>query len=102
MLLDPDGENGKSAGSFFMNPTLSPADATAVEARVAEFAPLAPGERMPSYAAPNGVKLSAAWLIERAGFVKGSGEGRVGISTRHSLAIVNRGGATSAAIVDFA
>jgi UDP-N-acetylmuramate dehydrogenase len=48
------------------------------------------------------VKLSAAWLIERSGLAKGHGEGRVGLSTRHTLAIVNRGGATAAEVVAFA
>jgi UDP-N-acetylmuramate dehydrogenase len=99
MVLDPSDENGKSAGSFFMNPTLAEADVAAVRARAA----LAPGERMPEFPAGAGrVKLSAAWLIERAGFRKGTARGAVGISTRHSLAIVNRGGATAADIATFA
>jgi UDP-N-acetylmuramate dehydrogenase len=95
MVLDPEGENGKSAGSFFMNPTVSAAEADRVAASI--------GEQMPRFPAPNGhVKLSAAWLIERAGFTKGTHDGPVGISTKHSLAIVNRGGATAAQIVAFA
>ena len=57
---------------------------------------------MPRFAAPGGVKLSAAWLIEQAGFSKGTSDGAVGISTRHALAIVNRGGATGAQLFDFA
>jgi UDP-N-acetylmuramate dehydrogenase len=48
------------------------------------------------------VKLSAAWLIERSGLTRGQGEGPVGLSTRHTLAIVNRGGATARQVVDFA
>lgn len=103
MVLDPKDENGKSAGSFFMNPTVSAAEAEAVSARVTEAGVLAPGEQMPRYPASSGqVKLSAAWLIERAGFAKGTRDGAVGISTKHSLAIVNRGGATAAHIVAFA
>jgi UDP-N-acetylmuramate dehydrogenase len=95
MVFDPAGENGKSAGSFFTNPTVSAEEADRVAAAI--------GEQMPRFAAPNGqVKLSAAWLIERAGFQKGTHDGPVGISTQHSLAIVNRGGATAAQIVAFA
>jgi UDP-N-acetylmuramate dehydrogenase len=57
---------------------------------------------MPRYPVGERIKLSAAWLIERAGFVKGTTDGAVGISTRHALAIVNRGGATAAEILGFA
>jgi UDP-N-acetylmuramate dehydrogenase len=101
MVLDPAGENGRSAGSFFMNPTLDAAALEAVRARVART--LGPGAQMPEYPAAGGrTKLSAAWLIERTGFGKGSGDGAVGLSTRHTLAIVNRGGATAAEVVAFA
>ena len=101
MVLDPDDENGKSAGSFFTNPTVDRAALEDVRARVARL--VGPGATMPEYPAASGrVKLSAAWLIERAGFGKGAGEGRVGLSTRHTLAIVNRGGATAAEVVAFA
>ena len=48
------------------------------------------------------MKLSAAWLIEQSGFVKGTSEGNVGISTRHALALINKGGATACEIVAFA
>lgn len=103
MLLDPGGENGQSAGSFFMNPTLDDAALATVSARVAAAGALGPGETMPAYPAGAGrTKLAAGWLIERAGFGKGAGEGRVGLSTKHALAIVNRGGATAAEIVTFA
>jgi UDP-N-acetylmuramate dehydrogenase len=103
MLLDPGGENGRSAGSFFMNPTLDAAALAAVTARVAEAGVLCDGEAMPAYPAAAGrTKLAAGWLIERAGFGKGAGAGRVGLSTKHALAVVNRGGATAAEIVAFA
>lgn len=95
MVLDPASENGRSAGSFFTNPTVSAAEADRVAAAIAE--------EMPRFPAPdNRIKLSAAWLIERAGFGKGTHDGPVGISTKHSLALVNRGGATAAQIVAFA
>jgi UDP-N-acetylmuramate dehydrogenase len=97
MVIDPGDENGRSAGSFFMNPTLDAAAAARVRAL------LGPGEAMPEFPAGEGmVKLSAAWLIEHAGFPKGTREGRAGLSTRHALAVVNRGGATAAEIVAFA
>ena len=57
---------------------------------------------MPRFAAGDQVKLSAAWLIENAGLAKGTSDGPVGISTRHALAIVNRGGASAAQILRFA
>lgn len=92
MLADPEDPNARSAGSFFMNPILSEAEAAAVQARV--DAPL------PSHpAGPGRVKLSAAWLLEQAGFGRGWGEGRVGLSERHCLAVINRGGATTAELV---
>jgi UDP-N-acetylmuramate dehydrogenase len=103
MLLDPADENGRSAGSFFMNPVVSEAMFSSLKARLADDGSLAPGEVVPSFPGGGGlVKLSAAWLIERAGFRKGTRDGSVGLSTRHALAIVNRGGASAAAIVAFA
>jgi UDP-N-acetylmuramate dehydrogenase len=95
MVVDPSDPDSKSAGSFFTNPIVDPHDA----ARVAERAGAAP----PQWAQPDGrVKLSAAWLIERAGFTKGTIRGNVGISTKHALALVNRGGATTAELLAFA
>jgi UDP-N-acetylmuramate dehydrogenase len=103
MVLDPGDENGRSAGSFFMNPTLDAASAARTRERVLDAGVLGPGETMPEFSSPDGaVKLSAAWLIESAGFRKGTSDGAVGISTRHALALVNRGGATAAEIVAFA
>jgi UDP-N-acetylmuramate dehydrogenase len=103
MLFDPTDENGRSAGSFFMNPTLSAEAWAEVEARIEASGVLGSGESVPRFLAADGrIKLPAAWLIERAGFKRGAGEGRVGLSTRHTLAIVNRGGATASEIVAFA
>lgn len=103
MVLDPADENRRSAGSFFTNPMITVEHLERVRARVAAAGVLAPGEAMPEFPASLGrVKLSAAWLIERAGFVRGTSDGAVGISTRHTLAIVNRGGATAAAVLAFA
>ncbi|MFO0756673.1 MAG: UDP-N-acetylmuramate dehydrogenase [Byssovorax sp.] len=103
MVLDAADENGKSAGSFFTNPTLDSAAVPAVIARVEAAGALRPGEKMPSYPAGEGkTKLSAAWLIERAGFSRGFGEGRAGLSTKHTLSIVNRDGASAADILALA
>jgi UDP-N-acetylmuramate dehydrogenase len=103
MVLDPADENRQSAGSFFMNPTVEAGALDDLRARIDAAGVLRPGERMPTYPAPAGrTKLSAAWLIERAGFGKGAGEGRVGLSTKHTLALVNRGGASAAEILAFA
>lgn len=100
MLLDGrDDPDQKSVGSFFVNPVVTGEVAEAVRRRAAERS----GEAMPSYPAADGrVKLSAAWLIERAGFPRGTRRGRVGLSTRHALAITNRGEATAAEVVAFA
>jgi UDP-N-acetylmuramate dehydrogenase len=101
MVLDASDENRRSAGSFFVNPTLD-ADALA-RLRERAAAVLGPNESLPQHPAPNGAtKVPAAWLIERAGLGKGFGQGAVGLSTRHTLAIVNRGGASSQDVLAFA
>ncbi|MGW5716419.1 UDP-N-acetylmuramate dehydrogenase [Amycolatopsis sp. NPDC003865] len=93
MVLDPDDHDTWSAGSFFTNPIVPSAEAEAVLARIAGSV----GADAPQYPAEGGVKLSAAWLIERAGFAKGyPGPGnRVSLSTKHTLALTNRGDATT-------
>jgi UDP-N-acetylmuramate dehydrogenase len=100
MVIDKADPNHKSAGSFFVNPLDSVGEADEIEARARAKA--FETQPMPRFPAGERVKLSAAWLIERAGFVKGTIDGAVGISTRHALAIVNRGGATAADIFGFA
>jgi UDP-N-acetylmuramate dehydrogenase len=103
MVLDPADPNRRSAGSFFTNPAVA-ADAAA-RVRAAAESLLGPefAAAMPAFAAEGGrVKLSAAWLIERSGLAKGYGDGRVGLSTNHTLAIVNRGGATAREVAAFA
>lgn len=103
MVLDEADENRRSAGSFFMNPIVTDEAADEARARVRARGVLREGESMPAFAAGEGrTKLSAAWLIERAGFAKGTSVGRVGISTKHSLALVNRGGASASELLSFA
>jgi UDP-N-acetylmuramate dehydrogenase len=100
----PGDVNRRSAGSFFVNPTLSAANAADVARRAALLAPgdTSPMPRYPCDGSPGRVKVPAAWLIERAGMPRGYGVGAVGLSTRHTLAVVNRGGATARGLLDFA
>ncbi len=101
MVLDPDDPDSVSAGSFFLNPILSREAFASLERRATER--LGEGTQVPVWPDANGsVKTSAAWLIERAGFHRGYGNGRAGISSKHTLAIVNRGGASSAELVGLA
>jgi len=97
MLIVPGDEDCRSAGSFFKNPLVSEAEATRIEVLAHK---LVPGRALPRYPGGNGlVKLAAAWLVEQSGFHKGYSRGPVGISRKHSLAIVNRGGAKAKDIV---
>ena len=101
MVVDAEDPESVSAGSFFTNPILAPADFEALALRVAER--LGPDRRPPGYPEPDGrVKTSAAWLIEQAGFTRGYGSGPAGISAKHTLALVNRGGATTAQLLEVA
>lgn len=98
MVLDGQDHDTWSAGSFFTNPVVDTALADRIEAQVGE-------QHMPRFPQPDGrVKLSAAWLIERAGFPKGyPGEAAPArLSTKHTLALTNRGGASAADIVALA
>jgi len=96
MLITAGDDDCRSAGSFFKNPIV----AVAEYERIAALS-VCREQKPPSYPAEDGqVKISAAWLVERSGFHKGFAMGRVGISRKHSLAIVNRGGATAAEIVE--
>lgn len=95
-ISDPDDPNRRSAGSFFVNPIVEPDVAAAVKRRAHE---LDAGEP-PSWPVVDGrTKFSAAWLIEASGFAKGYRKGRVGLSTRHALALVNLGGATASELM---
>ncbi|WP_199430978.1 UDP-N-acetylmuramate dehydrogenase [Qaidamihabitans albus] len=95
MVLDPADHDTWSAGSFFTNPIVTEGDLPDVLARIAGV--VGADVAVPQYAAPGGVKLSAAWLIERAGFGRGhpGPGGRVSLSTKHTLALTNRGEAST-------
>lgn len=91
MVLDPADHDTWSAGSFFTNPFLTVEQAEALPADAPRF----PG--------PDGtVKTSAAWLIEHAGFGKGHGNDRASLSTKHTLALTNRGSASTADLLALA
>ena len=102
MVIDPNDPDSVSAGSFFTNPILDPAHFEELEERVAAI--LGPDVRPPSFPEPNGqVKTSAAWLVERAGFGRGHGApGPIMVSEKHSLALTNRGGGTTAELLALA
>ena len=95
MVLDPADPDSVSAGSFFTNPILSEEAFSALEQRA---------ERPPRFPEPDGrVKTSAAWLIERAGFQRGYGDPEgIAISSKHTLALTNRGGGTTAELLALA
>ncbi len=88
MVVDPNDPDSQSAGSFFMNPFVAPADLPA---------------GAPAFGQPDGrVKTSAAWLVERAGFSRGYGSEQVRVSSKHTLALTNRGGASTTGVLALA
>jgi UDP-N-acetylmuramate dehydrogenase len=97
MLLVEGDVDCRSAGSFFKNPVVAEKHAVRIAAVC--------GEEPPRFPAGGGaenagrVKIPAAWLIERAGFTKGYALGSAGISSRHTLALINCGGATAGEIL---
>jgi UDP-N-acetylmuramate dehydrogenase len=94
MLIVPGDPDCQSAGSFFKNPVLTEEQHRDLSKRAE-----ARGMLLPSYPAlEKNKKVSAAWLVEKSGFARGYGFGHVGISSKHALAIVNRGGATAAEV----
>ncbi|GAB2641215.1 UDP-N-acetylmuramate dehydrogenase [Gordonia jinhuaensis] len=102
MVLDAADHDTWSAGSFFTNPVVTDAGLSEVTARVA--AELGDQTVVPTYPAEGGTKLSAGWLIENAGYGKGypGAEAPVRLSTKHTLALTNRGHGTTAELLDLA
>jgi UDP-N-acetylmuramate dehydrogenase len=96
MVLDEADHDTWSVGSFFTNPVVTPAEFERLKGSV--------DGPVPNYPAPDGVKLAAGWLVERAGFGKGyPGDGALArLSTKHALALTNRGGATTADVIALA
>lgn len=94
MVIEPEDPNSRSAGSFFKNPVIS----NTMAADIAENLLI---RDIPQFRVnEQEVKIPAAWLIENAGFSKGHVLGKAGISSNHSLAIINRGGATATEILE--
>jgi UDP-N-acetylmuramate dehydrogenase len=91
MVLAEDDHDTWSAGSFFTNPLISSAQARTLPPEAPRF-----------NQADGMIKTSAAWLIERAGFGKGYGNGAARLSRKHTLALTNRGGATAADLLSLA
>ena len=99
MVIDPNDSDSRSVGSFFVNPVVTREEFERIKQLAHKLT--GSGEEMPAFPGPDGrVKLSAAWLIERAGFRRGYVLGNVGTSAKHALAITNRGGATAREVVE--
>jgi UDP-N-acetylmuramate dehydrogenase len=97
MVINARDPNSQSAGSFFKNPIVT----NEKFAEVVEKAKALGIAEVPSFAAgAESVKIPAAWLIEKSGFEKGFRRGKAGLSTRHTLAIINLGGASAADVLD--
>jgi len=95
MVLDQDDHDTWSVGSFFTNPVVSPEQFERIQS--------AAGVGVPHFPAPDGVKIAAGWLVERAGFAKGyPGGGPCRLSTKHALALTNRGGASTSDVLNLA
>lgn len=96
MVISALDENHRSAGSFFKNPVVKPEKFFAIELLARQLSLISSEQNVPHYPNIDGnIKIPAAWLIEKSGFHKGLARGRAGISTNHTLALVNRGGATA-------
>jgi len=98
MVIDGRDPDARSVGSFFVNPQLTASAYAEVEAVAGRLGARAPGR-------PGGdgrTKVPAGWLIEHAGFPRGYTEGAVGLSSKHALAVTNRGGATARQVVELA
>ncbi|MGB3049472.1 MAG: UDP-N-acetylmuramate dehydrogenase [Polyangiales bacterium] len=103
MVIEPDDPNRRSAGSFFLNPLVSVADADRLVEQALRENLVGAADDVPRYPAPGAeVKLAAGWLIEKAGVAKGTRRGAVGVSSKHALALVHHGGGTTAELLAFA
>lgn len=99
MVIDPDDADSRSVGSFFINPVVTVEELQQIKDCASNRT--ANRQEIPSFPSSDGrIKLSAAWMIERAGFHRGYVHGNVGTSTKHALAIINRGGGAAREIVE--
>lgn len=100
MVIDARDPNSRSAGSFFKNPIVDLQKFGEIEMKARAFKIIGENEAVPKFAAADGsVKIPAAWLIEKSGFYKGFRFGKAGISTNHTLAIVNADNARAADVL---
>jgi len=96
MVIEDDDPNRRSAGSFFVNPVVDALTLATLDEQARASGVLSSTESVPSFPADGlGFKVSAAWLIEKAGFAKGLRRGAFGISSAHALALVHHGGGTT-------
>jgi UDP-N-acetylmuramate dehydrogenase len=95
MLLIEGDPDCRSAGSFFRNPLMTEAQFAKLQSLAGPNVPRYPVDTAPGSNASGKIKTAAAWLIEQAGFSRGYSRGPVGLSTKHTLALVNKGGATA-------
>ena len=103
MVIDPKDPNRRSAGSFFLNPTVEPFEAERIVEHALREGLVRRSDEVPCYpVGESRTKLSAGWLIEKAGFPRGTRRGAVGTSTQHALALVHHGGGTTAELLAFA
>jgi UDP-N-acetylmuramate dehydrogenase len=101
MLVRQGGLDSQSAGSFFKNPVVSSKEFEEIKKKIEKLELLTENETIPFYnMGGNRIKIPAAWLIERSGFKKGYQRGAVGLSTKHTLALTNRGTATAQDLLD--
>ena len=100
MVYDRKDSNHRSAGSFFMNPRLLDEELLGLEEALVDQG--TDTQALPRYPDGDRWKVPAAWLIEAAGFKRGLERGPVGLSTNHSLALINRGGAQARDLVNLA
>lgn len=98
MVMDQNDPNTRSVGSFFLNPIVDAASLSAIQSK---WEQIGDGSPVPTFPFGAQTKIPAAWLIERSGFKKGYSKNGVGISSNHTLALVNLGG-TTAALMDLA
>jgi UDP-N-acetylmuramate dehydrogenase len=103
MVIDDDDPNRRSVGSFFVNPVVDGATLEGVVASARVIGVLGFDELPPAHEVGEDLyKLSAAWLVEHAGFPRGATRGRVGLSSNHALALIHRGEGSSEELVGFA
>lgn len=102
MVIEADDPNRHSVGSFFTNPVVPAGRSQWVIERILASGTVAAEADIPRWDVTGGCKLSAGWLIERAGFPRGSRRGSIGQSSRHALALVHHGGGSSAELLVYA